>query len=563
MSFIGLYVLYLLALYLTKSKAKAFLALFFAALAPNYIFYQGGFLPTIPSISMTILALYYFVRHYYEGTGKWWNYTIVFMTLAVLPRSTYAIPFLAIFGFEFIRVLRGRSAWKPKLPAVVLSFLLIGLSLWYNATVRETYGSDFLSSLLPSESWEQLKEVIRHMYENWRFSYLTYKHYLTLLLVVMLALTAIIWNRLKKRGNANQLWYLAGLWILGELCFWVVMNQQFIAHDYYFLDTFFLPLILIFILCLQALPNPENKWLKGVIPAFTVVFVLFTWKETSNFQRDRQVIDPQDTITGTLINYSGSEEWLDQNHIPKDAKILAMHAYGPNIPFVMMNRIGYACKGYEDKALFEEALSWKWDYVIFQKPYFIKDVYAFYPEILKKVEPVCSNENLLVCKRAKDTTKSRNLLAFMGFHKMVTTFRENFEQDSLITNNVQRIPDSVNDTNHLGLIEKKELYGAVLDCSAAYRKGKAIAIKVQLKCRLNEAGSLPLIFELDEGKEVKYYTGIDLLYEDSDRNKLRERDGFIILPATKLKNPRLIFYVFNQGGRRIELEDLKLTCMVN
>lgn len=546
-SFLGLLYLYRLAKLITDNKIKSFFVLIFAALAPNYIFYQGGFLPTIPSISLVIFALYNYARFYKIDNKRHWFWMMSFLTIAVLARSTYAIPLVAILSFEGLRTLRLKLAWKYKLVSIGISFGLIFLSLKYNAYVRNLYGSDFLSELLPSKSWNEVKNVMHIMFDSWRFSYLTYKHYLVLFGLLLLTPFSILFFKNYGSSMFIRWWGLLGIWLIGVLVFWFVMNQQFIYHDYYFLDTMYLPLLLFLILALHSLPKFYPRFQKIALLVVSVVFGYFAFIETRNFQNDRAFISDWDTVSGTVLNFENAETWLNELGIPKSAKIMVMHAYGPNIPFVLMNRTGYACKEYKDSSEFKRALNWNWDYVVFQKPYFNKDVYQLYPDILSQVEPIALNAKLILCKR-KTNNKSQELIEFLGYKRIVKQFHADFKANSMkAVNFVAR--------DSLGIISSNVTYGFGMDFTSYYKNGSSLLIRAKLRYKLKKADKIPLIVALNDGDKLAYYAGMDFT---SEADSLTTQELFVIIPSYNLAKPKLSAYFYNPAQNEIELHNLDI-----
>lgn len=552
MSFLGLFYLYKWALLLTEDKLKSFFVLLFAAFAPNYIYYQGGFIPTIPSISLVIFALYNYARFYLSDQRKYWYYLLVFCTIAILARSTYAIPFLAILGFEGIRTLRRKKEWKYKLLSICVSFGLIALSLKYNAYVRQNFGSDFLSELLPSNSWAEVKHVMQVMFESWRFSYLTYKHYLVLLVLVCLVPFVLLFFRKHWITEFKFWWGLLGIWFLGVLAFWFVMNQQFIFHDYYFLDILYLPVVLFVILSLSALPKKFELIQHVCLMLLSIVFGYFAFIETRNFQEDRNLVNDWDTISGTVMNFEDSEKWLDELGIPKSAKIMVMHAYGPNIPFVLMNRTGYACKEYHEVNEFENALNWNWDYVVFQKPFFHRDVYEIYPNILDQVEPVAHNAKLILCKR-KTTKKQQNLIEFLGFNKNLFRYNTNFSKKPKFATGFKFGENKV-------IIPPEEQFGFAMDLTPYFKNQSSLLLKAKVSFKMEHADKMPLIVAINDGDKLVYYMGIEF---ESNADSLTTQESFIVIPAYKLTKPQFTSYFFNPNKNTIELYKLDLELLTD
>ena len=85
----------------------------------------------------------------------------------------------------------------------------------------------------------------------------------------------------------------------------------------------------------------------------------------------------------TIKNFDGADTYLDSLKIPKDSKILVIGAYAPNIPFIKMNRRGYAVMILNRENI-ENSLSWNYDYIVILKEFFSPDFYEHYSETISK-----------------------------------------------------------------------------------------------------------------------------------------------------------------------------------
>ncbi|HSH67032.1 MAG TPA: glycosyltransferase family 39 protein, partial [Bacteroidia bacterium] len=62
-SFVGLFFLYKLAYLVTKNYYKAVFLIVFAATSPVFVYYQSGFLPTIPSFANVVIGIYLYCKY--------------------------------------------------------------------------------------------------------------------------------------------------------------------------------------------------------------------------------------------------------------------------------------------------------------------------------------------------------------------------------------------------------------------------------------------------------------------------------------------------------------------
>lgn len=551
-SIIGLYFLYLLTEKICDSQIKAFLVVLFAVTSPAYTFYQGGFLPTIPSISNTIIALYCYSLYFEKQSGRWFRWALFFFTLAALARLTFVIPFMAVLGFELIRVFQKKAKFWPNILGVVLSFALILAAKFYNSFLREKYGSDFLNELLPAADKEEMKLILKQVWDNMVLAYFSIRHYfLMLLLSILVGIAFLI--RERRRGNLFAAWWIVFLfWFIGVLLFFFAMAKQFYAHDYYFLDTFYLPAVFFVILCLAILPKPQWRNGNAIMALFVAYFGIVAFKETHTFQKERRLYVANDHFTGTVINFTGSDEFLTKSGVSREDTMLVIHAYGPNIPFVLMDRVGLAVVG-KNPIDIQTGMSWKWNYVVFQKPYFMEDVYAIYPDVLKDLESVATNENLILCKRKTDTIP-QELMQFMGIGKAYKMLRENFNPgDSL--ENARLEADPANKKNSVGKIGEDDVYGFSHDFTKLVGPDtKSRVFKIKGKFLRQNDNPVSIIVAYSKNDQLLYYQTIDL-NPVTKVNEWAEKEFILFLPQRQSAEDKLSFYIHNPNRNTVLLDD--------
>ena len=556
-SVIGFFFLYLLSEKICGSKIKAALVVIFAMTSPIYTFYQGGFLPTIPSIANTIIALYCYALYFEGGRKKWFRWALFFFTFAALARFTFVIPYLAVLGFELIRIFQKKARFWPNILGVGLSALIIAAAQYYNSTLRAKYGSDFLSQLLPAENKEELGTILEHMWEVMVLAYLSMKHYFLLFLLVVLVLIAFLIKERSTYKTFNAWWIICLFWFIGVILFWFAMAKQFFAHDYYFLDTFYLPIVFFVALCLAILPKPQWYFGETVMALFVIYFGIVSFRETSDFQKQRRLFTANDHFTGSVINFEGADEFLTKSGVAREDTILVIHAYGPNIPFIRMNRVGLAVMGHEPDDI-DRGLNWKWDYAVFQKPYFMDEVYAIYPDILNKVESIASNENLILCKRKTDTIP-QSLMEFMGVKKAYKTILTDFEKKNDSQPGILYEKDPADEKNGIGLVGENEVYGFAQDFTKDVGPDtKGRVLKIKGKFLRNNDNPTAIIVAYSIGNDLNYYQTVEL-NPGSAVNEWTEKEFVLFLPKRSSADEKLSFYIHNPNKNVVLLDNLEFT----
>lgn len=458
-SFVGLFFLFKLSFAITKDYLKSVFIVIFAASSPVFVYYQGGFLPTIPSFSNAIVGIYFYQRFINENKNKYFGLGLFSLTLATLSRTTFAIPLIAVLGVELIRALRKETKLVSKLLPTGISILTISSYLYYNGILREKHGSIFLNHILPANTIEEAKEILKYVYEIWFFQYFTKPHYYILIAVFVLTAFFIATKKIRFQKANIYVGILSITYLFGCTIFAILMLRQFPAHDYYFIDTFFLPIILFltFITSLFPVIEKKNNNIISVVllTAFSVILIL----QPFNSQEKRRETGYWDKTELTINNYSNSSDFLDSINVPKDSKILVIDAVAPNIPFILMQRKGYVVMDLNQENI-KEALKWDYDFIVLQNEYFISEIYTPYPNILSKLEKIADNGKISVCRYSEN--KQQSLLDFIGPTNKESVFETtvNFEgaPDSL-WQNFNPTSNFSHNSNYSGHLTKDIVYG--------------------------------------------------------------------------------------------------------
>ena len=414
-SFAGLFFLYKLSYLITRNYYKSIFVILFAATSPVYVYYQNGFLPTLPSLANVIIGTYFYCRYMQSAERKDFLLSILFLTLAALNRSTCVIPLVAVFGLELLRIIRKKSTFKGKILPVFFSIGSILGYIWYNNILRKEYGSLFLNLLMPAESKEEAKQIFAKIYERWIPQYFSGYHYWALLALIICALPY-----LRRKSELKQ--YLLPVALLfsavfaGSAIFLVVMLKQFLAHDYYFLDTFFFPILLFVILLLAIIPSFNFRYFRLVYIALLALIAFPFITNAKEAQVMRREEGSWDIISRVLYNFRNADIFVDSLHIPMDAKIIVFDSGSPNIPFILMKRKGYM-NTVADTEIIKGMLDWDADYVIIQNNVLASTYYLRDPAILGRLDKIADNSRISICSIRK-TPKEQSVSDFLGLNNL-------------------------------------------------------------------------------------------------------------------------------------------------
>lgn len=363
-SILGLWALYLLAYLLTYSRFKALLVASVAATAPSYAYYSVSFLPTAPALALATGGLLAYVVYVRKNHTVALYISLLLLTLAVLTRTSMAVLWVAVGCFHVLRLLRGEASLRRTwLPFVLGAALFVAWQLW-NIHLRQRYGSLFLASLLPVKSWDEAVNVYQNVHDRWRFHYFLRLHHWLYVVVAVVGVVSCIARRRAPQAGCKLLspWWLLAIWFFGELLFAFVMLRQFSDHDYYFLDSFFLPLLLLLAGLLAGVPVPASRSWRWVLRTVVALFIVATTVQACDMQRVRR----QEGIEAlnTAVRYKHANQMLDDAGLgSRKLRFLTLFAYPQNTPFVMMDREGYAVM-WNDTNVVRHALTFDYDYII-------------------------------------------------------------------------------------------------------------------------------------------------------------------------------------------------------
>ena len=226
-SIIGLFFLYKLTALFTNSIVKSMVVVLFALTSPVFLYYQAGFLPTIPSLANCAIALFFLFKFYKDDLKKDFYYAMFFLTIATLARLPFAIVLVAIMCLECLVILKERKIQFYKWILFVLSIVCIGAYYKYNELLRAEYGSLFLNYVIPAANWNDLKDFIIATYDRWAFKYFSHIHYvLVALLTVLFIMNAVIQKITLTHLDRKLIWFCSILFF-GCSLYYLLMSFQF------------------------------------------------------------------------------------------------------------------------------------------------------------------------------------------------------------------------------------------------------------------------------------------------------------------------------------------------
>ncbi|MCX6296094.1 MAG: hypothetical protein NTX97_08505 [Bacteroidetes bacterium] len=563
-SIIGLIFLFLLSKKITSSVLKSWIVVLFVFLSPLYTYYQAGFVPCVPAISFVFIGYYYFYNYKTEGEKKQFYWGIFFFFLAAMIRLPFLIFLFATFLQQAYLYLKEKKFIKYEFFGFLIAFGTFIGYYRYNVHLGTVYGNMFLDTFLPAKSVSEFKEILHEICLHWLLQYFTVWHYILFFLAIFSSILAF---KKSKRLENKAMWFNLFLCGGGAILYFLLMTCQYFDHDYYFLDSLFIPVVLLFLLCIRNIPA-ETERSKLILFAVFCVSVMFMFADSKWNQRERYSFRSWDRVEITQRNFMLADKYLDLLHIPKDAKMLVIDSYSTNIPLYMMNRKGYTvyqtCRDNAAVAL----LSPKWNYVVIQDIFLFSDVLRYYPIVSSLIEPIADNGKITIYKRSSQK-KSKTLKEFLALdskkiiYKASAAFEseqpdKHFQGDEILKVN------ELSGSTVCALDSSKEFGSSFILHANEINKCPNAKIYISVDILDQYPGSnLQLVVSVSDGKETSHYQSYKLQdYFKASENFQKEEFQFV-LPPFGDANDELKIYFWNPGKGNLYYDNLEIIIYKN
>ncbi|PKP51931.1 MAG: hypothetical protein CVT92_11360 [Bacteroidetes bacterium HGW-Bacteroidetes-1] len=528
----GLLFLFALFRSVGASFYLSLLSTLFVFSAPVYTYYLNGFIPSIPALSFTFIALYYYSRYLFEKSFISYFLAMGFFVLAALIRMPFIMPMIAVAIVQFAFGFGNKKRHLNEFLIASAGWLFFGVSQLYKSYLGENFGSLFISNLMPATNLKNFLDLMLISWNNWKLDYFSYAHYV--LLISSIILITIYWKKLMKSVVLLRLSMVAILCMGAAKVYLYAMAQQFPAHDYYFLDSFFVPVVLIAGIGM-ALPKAHTKIQNIPLVIGMVFFGLIMIQSTAKVQTERYVTHPWDRVEMSRINFEGSNLLLENNAILPDARMLVLDAYTSNVPLLLMERKGYTVIN-TSKEEIEESLSWNFDYIAIQNRTLASDVLRNYPQLTEILKPVANNGRIGIYSFDHENEKK-------SFYRLIGS-----PKNILLATDF----DSLNSC----LKPQDEFYPLVdtiiqIDSLAE----RAIVFKSDATNTGKHPKGLHFVMDISSADGQKYYDSfpLDSFFENKSNTVILL--VFLNIPAQNQSNKRIKCYIWNPGKNQI--------CMTN
>lgn len=540
-SILGLVYLYLFTRTVTASEIKSWMAVLFVFFAPVYVYYQAGFIPSIPAIACVFIAYYYFFSYKENAKNKQLLLAVVFFLLAALIRFPFIIFLIAALLQQGWMLLKRKEFNTKEALYFTGAFAIFASYYLYNVHLGRIYGNMFLDTLMPAKSLSEFREILAEIYHHWLFQYFTPWHYLLIAAAVIANIIIFIKNRSVKAEN-KKYWFHLFILGCGTFIYFLLMTRQYYAHDYYFLDSLFVPVILCFVFLLKNIRMEslvqKACWGFGCIAAVILFFI-----SNRSVQAERYTTGPWDRTEITRENFMGTDRYLDSIGVSKNAKILVIDAYTTNVPLILMNRKGYTVLGTTAKNI-STTLAWaKWDYVAIQDVYLVSDVISGYPHITAMLERVGGNGRVSFYKKS-NKIEPKSLKQFLGIKPGNTLYRSFFS--------------TATDEKHtLAKLDPATEYGITASVKAKdLHNENNLKVLVDADFRSSsDLKDIQLVAAISNGEGQVFYHSFTLSDYFKPSAAWQKMEFQFVLPAFKTPEDELKVYLWNPGKMELEYDN--------
>ncbi len=558
-SLIGIWFLLQIGKILKLNRGMLLVVPFIVISSPVFIYYQDNFLPSITSFSNTIIGVFFYLKYIQSKRKRHYAIGLLFLMLAAISRTIYVIPMLTIIGaeclFEIINWYQKRGLMQIKnvvyLSLISIIFLLpILLQYLYNNNyMRYEYGSVFLYYLVPANNLEELLIIIQKSVSRWIFDYLTPFQYGFIFIVFVQILLICRKEKVKWDKISSKLLFITLVSLLGYLLFFIAMATKFPFHDYYFLDTFFIPLLIGLYLFTYLVKVNSKKYSPLIGVALIVFFIPSLIFANANF-KDRRKNKSWDYIPETIENFRGVDKIMEELKISTNSKFLVVGPYAPNLPLLMMDRKGYAVM-HKSKEDMLNALEWNADYVVLQNNLYLDNFYTHFPDFISYLEKIYDNGRITIAKK-RWMPKETSLEEFFNIQKGDLKERIVLDFDTPQSGkwkNLTKQNDSTLSNSSFGLISKKKKFGLSYKTSDIhFLRSTKTKLEVEAELLFKERPRVSkMVVAVKNSEKNIFYKSFDLnsILDSANNNNWQNIKVDMSLPKIQDNSSEFSFYFWN------------------
>ncbi|MEI6851503.1 MAG: glycosyltransferase family 39 protein, partial [Bacteroidota bacterium] len=548
---LGMFFLFLMVRNRTQSELKSLAVVLFAFLSPMLVFYFDGFLPSVSSLASVLIAYYFYFSYRNNRLLRNLLFAVWFATIAALSRTPFALILGAIFCQVLFDIFKNRKIEGKFLAPFFVAFAVLLAYFIYNRWMAWAYGSVFLTHIMPVTDGGEIHEILKHIKEAWLTSYFTIYHYAVFLILAIVFF--VQWIRKKKLSDfQKQVGFQFVITASGGIAYFFLMVLQYYSHDYYFIDSFYIPCLLFVIMCMDSL-RLEKLYSKAIFIVVLAIFGIMSYGKCKEDITLRYAEDPNSRVSAEVNSFEGSEKYLDSLKIDANAKILVLKAYSANIPQIMMNRSGY---GLMDNSAddIKKSLTWDFNYIAVQNADILSEIVNSYPDIINQLEPLGTNGKISIYKKQFRKKELREFLQIKDSELFSTTScpKQNDSISDMLSTNI-----SCDSVFH---IKSDKEFLDLLKLDISNYKSENLILIFTADCRMNlfKKGNTDLVLSVKRGEEQAFYKSYALNDYQGNENSSDFRKLSFLFPLKYNDKGKInmSFYLWNNGQNEMELKNI-------
>lgn len=298
--YIGLFYLFKAAYYYTRDWFHAALIPLIVFTAPIYAFYLNNFIPDSVSLSIVFIGFFYFTRYLESRKFRMWLFSMGFLLLAGLIKTSSLMLYFGIGGLAFLEFILNRFSEKSdrifqfswKYVASYFGVFIL-IAAWYiYARIYSDMHPRSISEIEIRPIWAMDHEGVERVVTNIKMFFRNGHYHSRVFLIGSLPifLTLLFF----RRKLDSILYSLSILLFLGGISFTMLFFRSMRSHDYYQINNlmfFVIVFLALFQLLRDSIPRfYKTIWLKLpvlIVAAFLInharVFMHFGYSEENPY----------------------------------------------------------------------------------------------------------------------------------------------------------------------------------------------------------------------------------------------------------------------------------------
>ncbi|MFA9392344.1 MAG: ArnT family glycosyltransferase [Prolixibacteraceae bacterium] len=278
--FLGLFYLFKLINYLLNDNFWAITLSLLFFTSPVLVYYGNNFLSNSSAFAFALIGWYFFIRFAKEKSFHLFLRSMFIFSIAGAFKLTAFFSLFAIAGLVFFELigwlkLNGNEKLFKKpfrfIAAIFLAILPVFLWIIYAGWFNKLHDSSYFSTTL-FPIWSLDQQGIRAVFDNLKKIWIP--QYFGNTIYTFLGLCVLSFFVYLRKGK--QVLNLALLFIFLEVVVYVLLQfWTFKDHDYYVIDAFILPVILV-IATFAALKEAHPAWMNSYLVKFFAVILLLS-----------------------------------------------------------------------------------------------------------------------------------------------------------------------------------------------------------------------------------------------------------------------------------------------